>query len=40
MEEEKSIELKRLGVEFIEQPLPAEDFKSMESVFQKSVSVL
>lgn len=30
-------ELKQLGVEFIEQPLPAEDWEGMERVYQKSV---
>lgn len=33
---QKSIELQKLGVEFIEQPLPADDYGSMEMVFQKS----
>lgn len=30
-------ELKKLGVEFIEQPLPAEQWEAMEEVYQKSV---
>ena len=33
---EKSQELKQLGVEFIEQPLPREELDAMEEVFQKS----
>ncbi len=33
---EKSHQLKDLGIEFIEQPLPADQWKSMEKVFQKS----
>lgn len=33
---EKSRELKQLGVEFIEQPLPREELEAMEEVFQKS----
>ncbi len=32
-----SIELKKLGVEFIEQPLPAEDWEGMKEVYQYSV---
>ncbi len=32
----KSKELSKLGVEFIEQPLPADEWDAMESVFQKS----
>jgi len=32
-----SIELKKMGVEFIEQPLPAEDWKGAREVFLKSV---
>lgn len=31
-----SFELKSLGVEFIEQPLPAEDWQGMQEVFEKS----
>ena len=33
---EKSFQLKELGVEFIEQPLPADQWKAMEKVYQKS----
>ncbi len=33
---EKSYELKPLGVEFIEQPLPADQWEAMEEVYQKS----
>ena len=34
---EKSFQLKELGVEFIEQPLPGDAYEEMEEVFQKSV---
>ena len=34
---EKSVELKKLGVEFIEQPLAGGEFDEMEKVFKKSV---
>lgn len=34
---EKSFELKKLGVEFIEQPLPGDAYEDMEIVFEKSV---
>ena len=33
---EKSHDLKQLGVEFIEQPLPADDWKGQQRVFQES----
>lgn len=33
---EKSVELKKLGVEFIEQPLPTDALEEMEIVFEKS----
>ncbi len=33
---EKSVQLKKLGVEFIEQPMPADAWEAMEEVFQKS----
>lgn len=32
-----SVELKKLGVEFIEQPLPADQYEEMEEVYQHSV---